>query len=69
MNTTTIALANDSRQERNEVLTPAHRRLLLGASIRLLGHRFICGKPILQNDILRITDFADDIATPEVQDA
>jgi len=68
MNISTFTLENESRQERNEVLTTADRRLLLGASIRLLGHRCTCGKPILRNDILRLTDFADDIATPEVQD-
>jgi len=36
------------------------RRLLLGASIRLLGHRFSCGKLILRDDLLRVSSLADD---------
>ena len=33
---------------------------MLGASLRLLGHRFTCGKPILQGDVLRVASLADD---------
>jgi len=43
-------------------LTPADRRLLLGSSLRLLSHRFICGKSILQDDLLRMASLADDAA-------
>jgi hypothetical protein len=42
-------------------LTPEDRRLLLGASLRLLGHRFSCGKPILQDDVIRVASLADDV--------
>lgn len=41
-------------------LTPEDRRLLLGASLRLLGHRFVCGQPILQDDVIRVASLADD---------
>ena len=41
-------------------LRPEDRRLLLGASIRLLRRRFACGKPILQDDVIRIASLADD---------
>jgi hypothetical protein len=40
--------------------TREDRRLLLGASLRLLGHRFSCGKPILQDDVVRVASLADD---------
>jgi hypothetical protein len=42
-------------------LSSSDRRLLLGASLRLLGHRFICGKPILQDDVMRVASLADDV--------
>jgi hypothetical protein len=48
------------RQQRTISLLPEDRRLLLGASIRLLRHRFACGKPILQDDVIRIASLADD---------
>jgi hypothetical protein len=35
--------------------------LLLGASLRLLGHRFTCGKAILKGDVTRIALLADDV--------
>ena len=41
-------------------LTPKDRRFLLGASLRLLVHRFSHGKPILGDDLERIAVFADD---------
>jgi len=54
--------ANFSEVRDGEIsLTPADRRLLLGASLRLLGHRFICGKPILQSDVIRAASLADDV--------
>jgi hypothetical protein len=46
--------------ERETPLAREDRRLLLGASLRLLGHRFICGKPILQDDVIRMASLADD---------
>lgn len=42
-------------------LTRADRRLLLGASLRLLGYRFSHGKAIRQDDVIRIASFADDV--------
>jgi hypothetical protein len=44
----------------NFSLAPEDRRLLLGASLRLLGRRFSCGKPILQSDVIRVVSLADD---------
>jgi hypothetical protein len=41
-------------------LSHEDRRLLLGASLRLLGRRFSCGKPILQSDVIRAASLADD---------
>ena len=43
-------------------LSGPDRRLLLGASLRLLSRRFSYGKPILQNDVLRVASLADDVA-------
>jgi hypothetical protein len=43
-------------------LTPEDKRLLLGASLRLLGHRFVCGKPILRDDVIRVASLADNAA-------
>ena len=61
MNNTTLTLEIETRQEPNEkVLTPSDRRLVLGASLRLLGHRFSTGKPILRDDLVRLAKFADD---------
>ena len=40
--------------------TPADRRLLLGANLRLLAHRFSCGKTILHEDVIRVASLADD---------
>lgn len=36
------------------------RRLLLGASLRLLAHRCAHGKPILEDDVIRVASLADD---------
>lgn len=41
-------------------LRPEDRRLLLRASLRLLDQRCTCGKPILQDDVLRLAALADD---------
>jgi hypothetical protein len=42
-------------------LARADRRLLLGASLRLLVHRFSAGRPVLQNDVIRAASLADDV--------
>ena len=55
-----------SCQESSIPLTPGGRRLLLGASIRLLYQRFSCGQPILQNDLARLSQFADDASRPSL---
>jgi len=61
MNTTTLTLQIETRQEPNEkVLTPSDRRLVLGASLRLLVRRFSTGKPIVRDDLVRLAKFADD---------
>jgi hypothetical protein len=53
--------AHSSKLKQDEPpLTPEDKRLLLGASLRLLGHRFTCGKPILQDDVIRVALLADD---------
>jgi hypothetical protein len=36
------------------------RRLLLGASLRVLQNRFSRGRPIFQSDVLRVVMLADD---------
>jgi hypothetical protein len=41
-------------------LRAADRRLLLGASLRLLARRYTCGKRISKNDVMRVARFADD---------
>jgi hypothetical protein len=51
-----------TQQHADPPITREDRRLLLGASLRLLGHRFTCGKPILQNEVLRVASLADDSA-------
>ncbi len=70
MQTTQIDLENPAKnsgeiQSRRKVgvdvfLARADRRLLLGASLRLLAHRFSCGKPILRDDVARVASLADD---------
>lgn len=54
----------EARQDFHEIsessLSPEDRRLLLGASLRLFSHRFSCGKPILQDDLIRVASLADD---------
>ena len=41
-------------------LTRPDRRLLLGASLRVLQDRFSHGRPIFQSDVLRVATLADD---------
>jgi hypothetical protein len=61
VNKTSCTLEIDSRQESfEEPITLGARRLLLGASIRLLTNRFNCGLPVLQEDLLRLGRLADD---------
>lgn len=58
---TTFTLEVEPRQVFREApLTAEGRRLLLGASIRLLGRRFSCGRPIFREDVLRVARLADD---------
>lgn len=49
-------------QEHESFVTAEDRRILLGASIRLLGRRFHCGKSILKDDVVRLALLADDAA-------
>lgn len=60
MDKTNVTLEVESRQEELALESSADRRLLLGASLRLLGHRFSSGKPILQDDVIRVASLADD---------
>lgn len=46
-------------------LSQANRRLLLGTNLRLLGYRFVCGKPIFQSDLIRAASLADDVVDEE----
>ena len=41
-------------------LTAEERRLLLGASLRVLGYRYANGKPIFSDDVIRVASLADD---------
>jgi hypothetical protein len=41
-------------------LSRPNRRLLLGASLRVLHDRFSHGRPIFQSDVLRVASLADD---------
>jgi hypothetical protein len=59
MNGKNVTLELESRQA-EPPLSSADRRLLLGASLRVLGHRFSCGKPIFQADLVRVASLADD---------
>lgn len=48
------------QQQASAPISVEDRRLLLGASIRLLGRRFSRGKPILHDDVIRVAALADD---------
>jgi len=52
----------EEQQQANIPLSREDRRLLLGATIRLLAHRFSCGQPIFQGDVLRTASLADDVS-------
>ena len=68
MNKTNSTLVAESRQDLHETIrTPEDRRLLLGAYLRLLCHRHICGKPILQNDVIRMVSLTNDVEKPDEQ--
>jgi hypothetical protein len=41
-------------------LSGSDRRLLLGASLRVLHDRFSHGRPIFESDLLRVASLADD---------
>jgi hypothetical protein len=41
-------------------LADEDRRILLGATLRLLSRRFNCGQPILEIDVIRAASLADD---------
>jgi hypothetical protein len=56
---TELTLRLDPSQHQTP-LTPEDRRLLLGASLRLLGHRYANGKPIFSDDVIRVASMADD---------
>ena len=53
---------NDAADASNPAirLSQPDRRLLLGASLRVLQDRFSHGRPIFQSDVLRIATLADD---------
>jgi hypothetical protein len=60
MNSTEFTLTLESRQDHGVALTPEDRRLLLGASLRLLGRRYSYGQPIFRDDVVRVASLADD---------
>lgn len=62
VDSTEFTLTVEPSQESHQTcITPEDRRLLLGASIRLLGRRFSCGKPVLYDDVIRVASLADDV--------
>ncbi len=61
VDSTEFTLTLEPRQgNQRKPLNPEDRRLLLGASLRLLGHRFVCGKPIFKDDVIRVAALADE---------
>lgn len=60
MDKCTLALESSQEHRQTDSLTSEDRRLLLGASIRVLDRRFTCGKPISKGDVLRVALLADD---------
>ncbi len=50
----------EEKQQANTPMSSEDRRLLLGANLRLLTHRFSCGQPIFQDDVIRTASLADD---------
>jgi hypothetical protein len=59
MNSKKLAPELQPRQD-DVFIALADRRILLGASLRLLGHRFSRGQPICRDDVTRIAALADD---------
>ena len=64
-----VTLDRSTRQDFNDAADPLNpaiplsrtdRRLLLGASLRVLQDRFSHGRPIFQSDVLRVATLADD---------
>lgn len=69
MDKTEFTLTLEPRQdEQQKPQTSEDRRLLLGASLRVLGHRFVCGKPIFKDDVIRVASLADDAALKRTDD-
>ena len=52
--------ANFRKQHDGINLNRSNRRLLLGATLRLLVRRFGHGQPIFQDDVIRAASLADD---------
>jgi hypothetical protein len=50
-------------------LSRRDRRILLGASLRLLARRFSCGRPVLRADLARLFSFADDVERRDLERA
>jgi hypothetical protein len=59
VDSTELTLTLESSQHQTP-LTAEDRRLLLGASFRLLGRRYANGKPIFSDDVIRVASLADD---------
>ena len=59
MNRTELTLTLEPSQPQTP-LTAEDRRLLLGASLRVLGHRYASGQPIVSDDVIRVASLADD---------
>jgi hypothetical protein len=61
-----VTLEVGRRQDRLDATGPSRplsrpdRRLLLGASLRVLHDRFSHGRPIFESDLLRVASLADD---------
>ena len=51
----------EKTQQADIPLSRADRRIILGASLRALAHRFSCGQPIFHDDVARVATFADDV--------
>jgi hypothetical protein len=60
MDCTEFTLTLEPSQDGTLNISFEDRRLLLGASIRLLGSRFAIGQPIFRDDLVRVASLADD---------
>jgi hypothetical protein len=47
-------------KEAQTAIADEDRRVLLGASLRLLARKFSSGQPISRDDFVRVATFADD---------